>query len=145
MKYTKNYDKISKVLGMLVEQQKEINEGYKSSSFQYNIEQLDLYMDTLFNRFAPFKVGSRVKLKKDIGATLEKGSGWYASRMMLGKGATGVVKDLDISKDKKFIAGVIFDNDFIVSGHDEKIIFTVKDRKGTYYLNEDSLEEIVEE
>lgn len=143
-KYTKDFEKISKILDMIVEQQQEINEGYASASFKFSIEKLNLYMETLFNRFAPFKVGSKVRLTKDIGATLQKGSGWYASRKMLGKGATGVVKHVDIGDNNKFVAGVVFDNDFIVStiGSEEKILFTDQDRKGVYYFNEDDIEEI---
>jgi len=137
----KAYEKISQTLDIILKSQKEINDILCTGPASFYVEQLELYMDTLFNRFAPFKVGSKVRLTKDIGATLKKSSGWYSSRQMLCKGATGVVKDVDITNDRKFRAGVVFDNDFIFVEPD-KIVVTDRDRRGTFYISEDSLEEI---
>jgi hypothetical protein len=106
--------------------------------------------DFLMERFAPFKVGDRVRLTKapDIGPD----SGWNGSRHFLIPGALGVVADAECGR--RFINGSLSDKAafrFGVQFDDESWI----DRNGTvhpidkdrhvYTLGESFLEKVAHE
>lgn len=79
----------------------------------FYFERVKGYVNGLFNRFAPFKVGDRVKLVDDIPMT-DDNPGWHHCAHFLKKGEMAVVKDVDYVDDYKggrFVAECIFDNE----------------------------------
>lgn len=146
MEYTKPINNIVETISTVLEYQSKIDKLLDVGPASYYMKQLKIYMDTLFNRFAPFKVGSKVKLNKDIGSALKPDSGWYCFRKMLHEGATGIIKEIDVNSDNKFVAGVIFDTHFSVDSFNEnkKYITYDPEHKGMFFLSEDDLQLIDE-
>jgi hypothetical protein len=141
MKYPQSINKIADTITTILEYQNKIDSVLSDGPASYYLQKMRLYMDVLFNQYAPFQIGSRIRLKKDIGSSLPKDSGWYMYRKMLHEGATGIVKEVDVNASRKFVAGVIFDTEFSVSSQNESVRYYHKDNdKCLFYLSEDDLE-----
>lgn len=77
--------------------------------FDYHFNKLKGYARVLFDKYAPFKDGDRIKLSQDV-EVLNSTSGWYGSRHMLIKDALGTVNGVDYNAEKGwFTADVEFD------------------------------------
>lgn len=76
----------------------------------YYFEKMEGYSKTLFERFCPFKVGSRVVMTKDYPCT----GGWAGRDKMMVKGAKATVKEVDC-RDGVFVMDIVFDNEFYES------------------------------
>lgn len=87
-----------------------INEGYNmllSGGSDYYIRKLTEYTDLLFGRFAPFKRGDRIRLRKDW-TTDDKNNGWHCHQHFMLKDAKATVHQVDADK-KGFYAYIEFD------------------------------------
>lgn len=82
---------------------RELNESYK----------------ILIDRFAPFKPGSRVKLKKTPDITPEKAHGWMGCRHFLVKGAKATVEEVGCGEGG-FSFHIIFDDETWIDTEDKK-------------------------
>jgi len=76
----------------------------------YFTKRIKEYIEGLFERFCPFRVGDRVVLSKTPIITKEKSWGWKGSKHFLKKGAAAVIREIDYCRGK-FVYGLIFDNE----------------------------------
>jgi len=139
MEYPNSVNKIVDTVTAVIEHQIKLDALLSSGPASYYLEKIKLYADVLFNKFSPFTVGSKIKLNKDVGSLLTKDSGWYCYRKMLYLGATGTVQEVDINSNKKFVAYVIFDEEFSVNDS-ESAKYYKEDDKGLFCFSEDDLE-----
>lgn len=107
----------------------------------YFWERIDDYMDVLFNRLAPFKVGDRVKLTKTPEITKDKSWGWIGSKHFLIEGAKATVVEVDIYKGK-FSLGLHFDRESRLHYETGEEIFKDPDKKSIYTFNEEWVEKL---
>lgn len=90
-----------------------INEGIRilqCGPLSYYIERAQEYQEALFNKFAPFKIGDRVRLIKTPEINENRFPGWLSSKHFLIEGAVGTVESVDY-RDETFCADVVFDNE----------------------------------
>jgi len=102
-------EKVFKAIELWEQGQQQFDEASKllsggPASFYY--EKMHGYIDALFNKYAPFKVGDRVKIVKKIKCE----GGWSHCKHFLIKGAKGTVREVDYY-DGSFNAHVMFDNE----------------------------------
>lgn len=79
----------------------------------FYFEKVNTYVNALFNRFAPFKVGDIVRLVEDIPMT-DENSGWHFSAHFLKKGERAEVMAVDYDDrygQGRFVADCVFDNE----------------------------------
>ena len=92
----------------------------------------------LFERFAPFREGDRVRLKKTPDISADVSWGWMHAKHFLIEGATGTAGDVSFYKGA-FRAYVRFDNESWINS---KAVVCPVDEPGWYCLNEDYVERI---
>jgi hypothetical protein len=82
---------------------------------QYELRKLRGYRDALFEHFAPFKAGDRVRLCRDYIIDPKTTGGWVGYERMMSKGSTAVVREVDWIEGKDrgaFSIAVRFDREF---------------------------------
>lgn len=94
----------------------------------YYFDKIEGYVDALFNRFAPFKQGDRVKIIK---APVTKGN-WASCKHFLKKGSKGTVHSVDYCAGQ-FRADVVFDDESWIDSKGEK---HKPSEKHTFYMQE---------
>ncbi len=77
------------------------------NDFKYAIGRLEKDRDSLVKRFAKYKIGDKVILKKAPVITEQINYGWYGYRNILVKGAKGLVKEIEV-RDGYFYYGLSF-------------------------------------
>jgi hypothetical protein len=82
----------------------------KEADLEFHFQKLQGYAHTLFKRFAPFKPGDRVVLKKTPVIGEDQSHGWLGSKHFLVAGAKGTVKFVDCYNGV-FEADVVFDDE----------------------------------
>lgn len=102
----------------------------------YYEEKITDYVNALFDRFAPFKVGNRIAISN--APQIKKGSGWDGSQHFLIKGEQGIIQSVDYY-DNKFVADIVFDNE---SWIDSKGLKQPVSIKHTFRLNENEVARI---
>ena len=117
---------------------KEVEELLQGGPSSFYFEKMDAYVEVLFERFAPFKKGDRIKLSKTPEITLDKSWGWMGSKHFLVKGAKGTVQAVDLdARNKKFYAEVVFDNESWKNSNDGVVTLYDKDKRHNYAFGED--------
>lgn len=114
-----------------------IMKAIRGCSTSFYLERLEDYCKTLFDRFCPFKIGSKVALTKDYPCT----GGWVGYDKMMVKGAKATVKDVDC-RNGVFVAYIVFDNEFYESKDhlgNLKIYGRDEERKHTFCIDESYL------
>lgn len=93
----------------------------ESGGGDYYLRQLGMYARALFDRFAPFKVGDRVRLRKTPEINVHDSWGWMGSKHFLVEGREGVVREVDYHVDRNgnegFFAMVEWDNQTWIDHH----------------------------
>lgn len=119
----------------IIEGMRKIEEGkllLDSGPFDYTMKCLFAAHEALLTRYAPFKVGDRVRLSKTPVINECTAPGWMRAEHFLIKGAAGTVKDSHVSSNGDLFFGVVFDHEswigpdgveHCVSG-DNKAMFT---------------------
>ena len=107
-----------------------------SGPLPYTLQKLTAAQGLLLNRFAPFKVGDRVKLKR-APEILNEMHGWWFCRHFLVKGATGTVRESDCTVEGQLVFDVEIDNQ---TRHDLKGELVPLITPYTYRFREESLE-----
>ena len=100
----------------------------------YYYEGIERYVNALFDRFAPFKEGDRVKIIKAPNTN----NGWKRCEHFLIKGALGTVSEVDYRNDM-FIADVIWDIETWISFDG---VVTDVTKKHTFRMSENEVERI---
>jgi hypothetical protein len=97
--YSRVVDVVMGAIGKIGEAERMLSGGPASFYF----EKMKIYAEMLFDR-APFKVGSTVRLTRDLNISKEKSPGWWVYRHMLVAGYTGRVLEIDAERygDGKF-------------------------------------------
>lgn len=111
---------------------------FSQGPLSYYIEKMNCYTDALFNRFAPFKVGDKVRLTTTPEITETKSWGWMGAEHFLVKGAQGMVKDVDYHNNW-FFANVEFDDE---TWKDKDGVCRLVDEKSIFVFAETFLEKI---
>jgi len=106
---------------------------------EHYLKKLLAELRMLYERFAPFRPGDRVRLVRT--PEIAPGSGWQHSRHFLVKGAEGVVLQVD-TVEMKFVADVCFDDESWIDPRDgtKKPVHL----RHTYRLCEDELEPVLD-
>lgn len=121
------------------------NRGISGGPKKYYFEKMQVYVEALFNKYAPFKEGDRFEISSEI--NIGPDSGWRHSAHFLKIGEQGVVMEVDY-RDDAFCADVIFDNESWISltGQDKDKIHPVefKDRH-TFCMWESKIRKIDDE
>lgn len=138
------WETIKKSLEKYAEAQKcmaEAQDILRNGPESFYVKQMQGYIEYLFNVAAPFKVGDRVALSKDIECT----GNWRGCEHFLKKNAQGVVDSVDIW-DGDFICHVVFDDESYIQswGDDKGKIIPVKE-KHTFAIRETNLVKIGKE
>lgn len=107
----------------------------KELDFKLN-EVLESYA-SLFNRFCPYKIGDRVKLREDL--TIRQNSGWYGSRHFLVRGAIATVKTYGDYRQDLFYFGLEFDDESYINQHGE---IRPVGSKHLFYLSENEIQKL---
>ena len=102
-----------------------------NNEFGFKLNEVLQSYTSLFNRFCPYKVGDRVKLKSDL--NISDNSGWQSSKHFLIKGAIATVKDCGYRNDL-FFFGLEFDDESYIDRLGEISPVTAKH---LFYLSED--------
>ena len=104
------YDQAIETLDIIENAYKDKKElPHGSSDFGYYAEKLRLYTKTLFEEFAPLRVGDRVALNRTVKMT-ENNPGWHGCKEFLIKNAIATVREVDYSdRCNCFTVSVIFD------------------------------------
>jgi hypothetical protein len=102
-----NTDEFTDGLQMLQKALNKLSDG----PFDYTLKCLIAAKEALLTRYAPFKVGDRVRLTKAPIITEEIAWGWSSSKHFLVPGATGIVRDSAVYSDGKLVFYVEFDNE----------------------------------
>ena len=106
-----------------------------SNEFGFKLNEILQNYASLFNRFCPYNVGDRVKLKQTL--DIEKDSGWYGSKHFLVEGAIATVKTCGDYRNNLFFFGLEFDAESYINQNGEiKLIIA----KHLYYLFESQIE-----
>jgi len=79
-----------------------------SDEFGFKLNEVLQSYASMFNRFCPYQVGDRIKLKSDL--NISDNSGWQSSKHFLIKGAIATVKDCGYRNDL-FFFGLEFDDE----------------------------------
>lgn len=108
-----------------------------TGDFGYRLNQVLESYTSLFDRFCPYKIGDRVKLKETL--DIPKGSGWYGSRHFLIKGAIATVRTCEYQKDS-FCFGLEFDDESWIDMHGE---VTPSSSKHLFHLSENCVERAI--
>ncbi len=95
-------------ISQLIDVKNWIGEKPNTSDTVYAIERLEYYTQQLF-KYAIFKVGDRVEIKKDMNITQETHPGWYSYRHLLGVGCVGEVCEVDHCYDVFIYDVVMFE------------------------------------
>lgn len=77
----------------------------------FYFEKVERYVRILFDRFAPFKPGDRVRMTVDPQINTTNSWGFMKGKHFLIVGALGTVESVDVSERGIFRAGVIWDDD----------------------------------
>lgn len=103
----------------------------------YYVRRLTECYDLLLEKYAPFKVGDRVMLKKTPAINPHDSWGWMSSKHFLVKGAVGTVQYVEASK-RGFSAGIVFDDESWVD--DKGVVHPIEEKnRHTFAFSEDSL------
>lgn len=86
---------------------------FSTGPLEYYLTELIAAHDLLMTRFAPFKIGDRVRLTK--APVLSADHGWKPYEHFLVVGATGVVTTAECGT-KGFQFGIVFDNESFIAG-----------------------------
>lgn len=84
---------------------REAEQSLNNGPARYYFEKIEGYIDALFNRFSPFRVGHKVKIIKAPNTD----NSWSHCKHFLVVGNTGTVKSVDYI-DNQFRVGVEVDN-----------------------------------
>lgn len=109
----------------------------------FYFEKVVEYANALFDRFAPFKKGDKVRLVEDIPMT-DDNYGWHFSAHFLKEGEVAEVYSVDYinnHKGSRFVADCIFDNETFKNGD---TLEPVKN-KHLFSISEKWLEKVEEE
>jgi hypothetical protein len=122
----------------------EITEGVKlieqgmrrlaTGPLDYNLKKLVKARELLLTRFAPFKVGDRVTLAKELYVAPD--SGWIFCKHFLVPGSVGRVKDSDCDADGRLRFFIEFENQTWI---DREGVEQPMDKKSLFCLFEDQL------
>ena len=133
----KNYCETIKKANDMLEKVLEVG---SNGPLDFYLNKINEYINVLFDRFAPFKVGDRVELIKTPIINEKESWGWLSSKHFLVKGALATVKDVDY-EDGKFIVDVIFDEESWIDDKGKKRKIENKD-KHTYCISEKSIRRV---
>ena len=107
-------DKIRKAAKMMRDAQDMLSHG----PLDYYLTEMAAAHELLMKRYAPFKVGDRVRLKAAPEITETVRFGWLGWKTLLVAGAPGVVSRADCGS-RGFVFGVQFDADNARNGKGE--------------------------
>lgn len=99
-------DKVRKAAALMREAQDLLSHG----PLDFYLTEMAAAYDILMTRYAPFKVGDRVRLKDTPDINEAVRYGWLACKSLLVAGATGVIVRADCGS-YGFFFGVVFDAD----------------------------------
>jgi len=137
-------DKINEFIELITEGHGKVNEAFDVLSggpASYYFDKLNGYLDALFNKYAPFRVGDIVVLKKTYKVT-SAACGWEGSKHFLVKGSRAEVRHVDYcSKKGCFTADLIFDDDSWIDGKGKKRPIKREDR-GTFHFTEEYIRKV---
>lgn len=94
----------------------------------------------LFTRFAPFRVGDRVRLTETPEISDKVSWGWLGGKHFLVKGALATVREVNV-RDDQFLVGLIFDDDSWVDRDGKRHPVAEKER-GAYTFRERFIERV---
>ena len=106
-----------------------------SGPLDYTMKCLLAARDLLLNRFAPFKVGDRVTLTKNL--EISSGHSWYGFRHFLVPGEPATVESSDCNDDGKLRFFIVFDNETYIQNGEKKPVMS--DSKHSYMFFEGDL------
>ena len=133
--------KITDALELYLEGQEQFRKAeniLKRGPHSFYERKMIAYIETLFDRFAPFKEGDRVKIVK----APKCDGGWSCYKDLMVKGAKGVVTDVDLdSETKVFTAYVKWDNESYTDMNGKKRKIPEKDRH-VFLMNENQIKKI---
>jgi hypothetical protein len=93
-------------------------------SFKWGVSEVLSSFRSLFDRFCPYSVGDRVKLKKDCRID-DRNHGWYGCRHFLVKGAVGTVTERGYA-DGNFVFFIEFDRETWINRDGNQVLVTAK-------------------
>jgi len=129
-------DKIKKYFAMQKEafaKHKEAEAVLSGGPASYYFDKVAEYSEALFERFAPFEIGDKVKIYKEI--DIDNASGWNSCRHFLIVDAIGEVMDVDY-RGGKFTADVMFDDESWINSHTKKVTPVEGKDRHTFCLSE---------
>lgn len=88
-----------------------------SGDFLYTIERFAAAYDLLISRYAPFKVGDRVRLTRTPNITENTAPGWLGSKHFLVAGALCTVKQVEVVPPADLRFAVAFDTESWIDRH----------------------------
>jgi hypothetical protein len=91
---------------------------FDSGPLDYHLLELSAAYELLMSRYAPFKVGDRVRLLR--APDFNKSPGWRGCEHFLVAGANGEVRTAECGSDG-FRFGVVFDEESWVNCHDQSV------------------------
>ena len=100
----------------------------------YYFAKIEEYVNALFGKYAPFKVGDRVRLT----AAPDTDNDWRSCAHFLVPGALATVNGVDYSKSR-FVADVIFDNE---SWIDREGVVHLAENFHTFRIGEEIMEKV---
>lgn len=114
----------------------EAHQLLRYGGLEYHLREMAAAYELLMNRFAPFKIGDRVKLTKAPVINEKEAWGWLGSKHFLVPGALATVVESRCG-EKGFVFGVTFDRETWMDrhGHEQPV-----DQKHSYCFREEWLE-----
>lgn len=134
---TKGIQGLEEVLELrdaFVSVQKTLNKG--GGNFYF--DKVERYVKVLFEKFAPFKPGDRVRITVDPQINMVDSWGFMKGKHFLVVGALGTVDAVDVSEDGAFRAGVIWDDDSRISS-DGIITKIAPENRKQWWFSEDKI------
>lgn len=130
MDWKHNTAKVLDSLGTIQGALRQLNGGPAS----YYFDKMQAYASALFDRFAPWRAGDRVRLVRRI--DIPEGHGWARARHFLVPGAEGIVRDVDLDpKTQRFTCSVAFDQESWINQTGE-ICMVEEHRRSSYRMRE---------
>lgn len=104
----------------------------------YYLDKLAGCYELLISRFAPFKIGEKVFLRRTPSISESKSWGWLGGKHFLVKGAIAEVRDIDAESDG-FYFFIAFDDDSWIESHTKKVHPRPPKNRGIYRFYEREL------
>lgn len=110
---------------------KEAMELLAKGPLDFYLTQLCAAHDRLIADFCPFKVGDHVAINYTPTITEEHSHGWIGYKHFLVKGATAVVRSVEVV-DGRFTFDLVFDNDHWIDPHTKKRHTRKPEERGSF-------------